>query len=157
MINTILTEIATNEKIKAHAFKCAKGSDLWQDCISDLIITLAELNKDKLIDLYNKGTIYLYCFKIIWLSFNSEKSPFYRKYIKRSLYIPMETETSFDYCETYVNERLDELEKDSIKYPTDIHLFRLYLKFGSFRKVEKETGIQAMTVCKIINKLKTKI
>jgi len=154
--NEILSELANDERLRLQAFKVCRGNDLWKDVISEMLLYLAEMPEGKLERLYGKNELMPYCFKMIWLSVNSKTSPFYKKYIKLQE-IPKEDTCDFDVTSILVNEVLDELEKDRKNYPTDINLYRLYLKFRSLRKVQEETGVPHSTIAHIVNRVTEEI
>lgn len=82
--HTILKSIISPD-LERYAFKIAKGNDLYRDCLSELILVLGEMDEGRLIELNNNKQLVPYCCKVIYLSFNSPTSPFYKKYIKPEL------------------------------------------------------------------------
>lgn len=122
-----------------------------------MTLYIAEMDEEKLLSLYKRDELNSYCFKIIWLSINSKTSPFYKKYLKKQPEIEANSDNSFDYSIVYVSDRLDELERESKKYPTAVKLFREYIKLGSYTEVAKKCDIPVKTVWNIIQGIKHKI
>lgn len=155
--NKILEEIFKNSELKSYAFKVAKGNSLYEDIISEIILYLNNLDDSKLFRLYESKEIFSYCYKIIWLSWNSTTSPFYIKYLKKNSQDFIISETKKKYCEAYLLDELNKMEKLISRFPTEIKVFEVYLKLGSLRKVSKETGIPHTTVQYLVNRVKAEL
>lgn len=153
----ILTEIFNNSQLKSYAFKVSKGNSLRDDIISEMIISLNEMNDEKLYRLYDNKELINYCYKIIWLSWNSATSPFYIKYIKENKQDFIVSETKKKYCEALIFDELKEMEIKMQRFPTEIKVFEIYLKLGSLREVAKETGIPHTTVQYLVNRVKSEL
>lgn len=80
----IINTLANNEQLKAYARKTTKGNTLWEDIISEMLLYLMELPEERFIQIYRSEGLQSYCYKIIHLSWNSENSPFYKKYKRES-------------------------------------------------------------------------
>lgn len=160
--DVIITSISKNEQLKAYARKTTQGNSLWEDIISEMIIYLYEIPKDRFDLIYRSEGLQSYCYKIIHLSWHSTNSPFYKKYRTEE---PKTDNVEFDY-----NHEIDTLyqkaliEVNNLVYdvsksglPTKAILFDSYLKHGSYRKVAKEFDIPTMTIFNIINGIKDQI
>lgn len=156
----IVSSIITSD-LERYAFKVSKGNDLWKDSISELVISLYEMDEEKLISLFNRGELAPYCYKILWFSFNSESSPFYRKYIK-----PEQTSELINYdlefeevdvevIRGFINSLEAEISKK--RFPSEVRLFELYSELGSYRAVAKKVNLPVMTCFYIIEGFKNEI
>ncbi len=157
MRDKIILDIANNQRLKDNAKAIFKHNDLWQDAFSDVIVQLYDMPEKDIIEMNDRGVLFHYCYRILWLSYNSPTSPFYKKYLKSELPYTPENTDGFRFCEAYINDRLHELEKKAKSYPVEVKLFRLYMQFKSYGKVSKETGIPAKTIYNIIKRLKEQI
>lgn len=160
--DVIITSISKNEYLKAYARKTTQGNSLWEDIISEMIISLYEIPEERFIAIYQSEGLQSYCFRIIYLSWNSPNSPFYRKYRVEEPRTDNETfeyNPEIDILYTKCKEQVDCLINDisSSGMPTKAIIFDLYLKHGSIRKVAKELKIPTMTIFNIIHGIKEKI
>mgnify|MGYP001563717554 CR=1 FL=1 len=160
--DTILTSISKNEQLKAYARKTTQGNSLWEDIISEMIIYLYEMPEERFIAIYRSEGLQSYCYKIIHLSWNSENSPFYKKYRLQEPRVDSETfeynpeiDTTYKKCKKAVDELVYDVSASGM--PTKAILFDLYLQYGSYRKVAKQLSIPTMTIFKIINNIKDEI
>ena len=81
--DSVIKSVYLNKSLTDFAKKTTKHNDLWQDVISEMIISLSDMPDAKLIELHRSEGLASYCFKIIYLSWNSPNSPFYKKYRTR--------------------------------------------------------------------------
>lgn len=159
--HTILKSIISPD-LERYAFKIAKGNDLYRDCLSELILVLGEMDEVRLIELNNNKQLVPYCCKVIYLSFNSPTSPFYKKYIKPELSDEIQ-DYSIDELGLINIEELEasivKLEEEISKkrFPSEVRLFELYKELGSYRAVAKKVNIPVMTVFYIIEGFKQEI
>ena len=152
-----MSEIANNQNLTAQAFKVARGNVLYKDVIAEMLLYLLEMDDTKLLTLWTNNELVSYCYKIIWLSYNSKTSPFYKKYLKMSEYIEVDEDNHFDISPKLIEDILNDIEREREKYPADVKIFRLYLKLGSCRKVEQEINVPHTTVNYIVNRLTKEI
>lgn len=158
----IINTLANNEQLKAYARKTTKGNTLWEDIISEMLLYLMELPEERFIQIYRSEGLQSYCYKIIHLSWNSENSPFYKKYKQLE---PKTDNVDFEYdpeiditykkCVKAVKMLKYDVSKSGM--PTKAILFDLYLQHGSYRKIAKQLNIPTMTIFKIINNIKDEI
>lgn len=157
----VITKLLTNE-LKAYAFKQSKGNDLWNDCLSEMVLCLYDMDEDRFKRLSESGEITPYCYKIIYLSFNSPTSPFYKKYIKAEQSDEFLGQELFEYDEINVDEIKGfisslEVEISKKRFPAEVRLFELYCELGSYRAVAKKVNLPVMTCFYIIEGFKTEI
>ena len=135
---------------------------LWEDIIAEMLLYLYEIPEERFIEIYRSEGLQSYCYKIIHLSWNSEYSPFYKKYLKeepRTDNVEFEYNPEIDITYKKCKKAVDDLVKDVSQsgMPTKAILFDLYLRHGSYRKVAKQLNIPTMTIFKIINNIKDEI
>lgn len=160
--DVIITSISKNEALKRYAKQTTKGDDLWKDVISEMIISLYDMPEERFIAIYQSEGLISYCYKIIHLSWNSQTSPFYRKY---RLLEPKIDNEEFEYdkeidilypkCIQAMKDLRAEVEP--FRHPTEAKIFDLYLQLGSYRKTARELRLPTMTVFNIINGFKEQI
>ena len=76
----IITSISNNDNLKAYARKLASGNDLWNDMWSELLLFLYEMPEDRFVSIYQSEGLVGYCNRVLYFSWNSTTSPFYKKY-----------------------------------------------------------------------------
>lgn len=155
--NAKISLIASDMTIYDYAYKVAKGNDLYRDIVSDILLYLYDLPSDK----FDKITdLKSYVCKMIYFSWNSSTSPFYKKYRLDNDYKLKEDATFQE------DSALKELEQIEIRiskkrYPTEVRLLEMYMELGTYEAVGKAVGATSMGVYKQIQKvlkeLKSKI
>jgi hypothetical protein len=153
----ILLDIFNNDSLKSYAYRVSNGNSLKDDLFSELILSINDMDEIKLFNLVDDKKILNYCYKIIWLSWNSTTSPFYIKYLKENKTDFIISETKKKYCEAFVFDELKKMESNLSRFPTEIKIFELYLKLKSSRKVAKETGIPRSTVQYLVSQVKKEL
>lgn len=168
-MNQILL-IAKDKSVYDYSYKIAKGNDLYKDIISEIIIHLSELEDEK----FNKiNDLKSYVCKMIYFSWNSPTSPFFRKFRNDRDFLIKDVFTYDEEIETkeeskYIDIKnfkteLGEIENriSEKRYPSEIKLFELYLELKSYRAVAKLVGIPASSVHhqvnRVIEEMKNKI
>lgn len=138
-----------------YAYKVSKGNDLYKDIVSEALIYLYDLDNEKfnLID-----DLKSYVCKMIYLSWNSPTSPFYRKF--RNDNDTNYKEVGYENTDSIL-EDLDVLEDDISKSKNrmafEVRLFKMYAEMGSYRKVAERVDIPTMTVYKLVNSVREKM
>ena len=160
MSNEIIQSIYTNQKLINYAKK--RCYSLWEDLMSEIAITLYEMDKDKLTSLHNNKELESYCCKIIYLSSTSVNSPFYIKYIKPLPYViqdKSEYDTEIDIMYNKSTGAIEWITTETEKTRPAIErkIFDLYLELGSYRKVGKEVNVPYKTIEYIVNKMRNRI
>jgi len=164
----ILKEIFSNKGIQAYAKKVCNGDDFHNDLVQELYIYLNDKDENLIVDMYNKKTIYFYIFRIMYYSWNSATSPFYKKY-KATNYNelkhfeisdnePQIESDMFDYAK-WINKIEYDIKESwyNNKVHTEGVLMLKYLELGSYREVEKEMGISYRTVQSIVQRYAKKL
>lgn len=157
--NSKLSLIFTDRNVTDYAYKVAKGNDLYKDIISEIIISLYDLPEDK----FEKITdLKSYVCKMIYFSWNSQTSPFYKKFRNDRDFVVKE-DLSFDeeieenkYIDLFEFKRkLTEIESNISKkrFPSEIKLCELYLEHKSYRAVANLLDIPVTSVHFQVNKV----
>lgn len=136
---------------------------LRDDLRGEVILILLETDEKKLRDLQDNGGLKFYTVRIILNLIQSKTSPFYKKYRQHTTdYIP---ENSIDdglngrvYKELQEEKAIAIIDK---MYWYDREIVRLYMKLGSYRAIEKDTGIPwescYSTIRKAINQIRNEL
>ena len=133
---------------------CRKiGGNLSDDLFQELMVILLEYNEQKLIDIYNKGYYKWFLVKTLTNQFNSNSSPFNKKYRPKEIdYIITDSyDHSIDIMIDKVNNKLNQL------HWYDRELFKAYIESGSYRKLSKQTDIPFNSISRTINNVKNYI
>ena len=133
---------------------CRKiGGNLSDDLFQELMVILLEYNEQKLIDIYNKGYYKWFLVKTLTNQFNSNSSPFNKKYRPKDIdYIITDSyDHSIDIMIDKVNNKLNQL------HWYDRELFKAYIESGSYRKLSKQTDIPFNSISRTINNVKNYI
>jgi DNA-directed RNA polymerase specialized sigma24 family protein len=142
--------IAKDKTIYDYSFKVAKGNDLHRDIVSEIIIYLSDLENEK----FNAiNDLKSYVCKMIYFSWNSPTSPFYRKYRGDNDYTHTEPSCTIEDSATQelflIEERISKF-----RYPTEVRLFQLYVEIGNYRDVAKLVGLPKSTVFNLIKQVR---
>ena len=133
---------------------CRKiGGNLSDDLFQELMVILLEYNQEKLIDIYNKGYYKWFLVKTLTNQFNSNSSPFNKKYRPKHVdhIISDSYDHSIDIMIDKVNNKLNQL------HWYDRELFKAYIESGSYRKLSKQTDIPFNSISRTINHVKNYI
>jgi len=157
--NASISLIASDMSIYDYSFRVAKGNDLYKDIVAEVIVYLYDMDNTKFSDIKDLKS---YVCKMIWFSWNSSTSPFYRKY--RNDLDVIQKDYGFEEIDS-VLEELNVIENDienSKNRPAyEVRIFKMYVDLGSYRAVAKKLDMSTMNVYKICNtvieKMKKKI
>ena len=157
--NASISLIASDMSIYDYSFRVAKGNDLYKDIVAEVIIYLYDMDNTKFSEIKDLKS---YVCKMIWFSWNSSTSPFYRKY--RNDLDVIQKDYGFEEIDS-VLEELNVIENDienSKNRPAyEVRIFKMYVDLGSYRAVAKKLDMSTMNVYKICNtvieKMKKKI
>lgn len=148
---------------------CVKNSHEYYttDLLHECILTLYELDEQKIIDAHNKNYLSFLFYKIVTNSYISYTSPFAKKYRHFN-----QTTDDFKKIQADIeieNDNYEELFENFIQHlETDIEtfdeyereLFKLYVQFRDFRKISNLVGIKygavRHSILQTIKKLKEK-
>ena len=147
----LINQTAKDKEIKSICRKI--GGNLADDLYQELMIIILEYNKEKLLDIYNKGYYKWFIVKTLTNQFNSNSSPFNKKYRPKELdYLPEHTyDKNIDILINKIEVELNKL------HWYDKELFKAYITSGSFRKLEKLTGIPFASINRTVNNVKNRI
>jgi hypothetical protein len=136
----IIKSIVGNGEIKTVCQNIAKGSDLADDLYNEVVLIFCEMPTEKLIKLYNSDHFRFYAVRTVLNTFNSNTSPFARKYRHNEKTYPIQGDV-------YKEENTYSHEKD-----TQIHLIERELE-----KLSAKTGIPFQSIWKTVSNVRKKI
>lgn len=147
----IITKTSQDKELRQICRKI--GGNLSDDLFQELMVILLEYNEQKLIDIYNKGYYKWFLVKTLTNQFNSNSSPFNKKYRPKDIdYIITDSyDHSIDIMIDKVNNKLNQL------HWYDRELFKAYIESGSYRKLSKQTDIPFNSISRTINNVKNYI
>jgi hypothetical protein len=133
---------------------CRKiGGNLADDLFQELMLILLEYDKEKLLSIYNKGYYKWFLVKTLTNQFNSNSSPFAKKY--RPKEIDFILTSDYDHN---IDILIDKIDKQLNKlHWYDRELFKAYVESGSYRKLSKQTDIPFNSISRTVNYVKTYI
>lgn len=167
MKDKILSELFNSNKLNTYAKNVCGGDDFHNDIIQELYLFLYEQSNEFIEDLHLRGKLYSYSIRIIYLSWNSPTSPFYRKY-KNAGFVELrgveQSDTSevdydmFDYVH-WINKIESDIKESwyNGKVHTEGVLMLKYIELGSYRDVSKEMDIPHTTVQSIVQRYAKKL
>ena len=148
-IDQICTELETHKR-----WIC-KVSKHHEDIFQDGVVALLSQDKNKIIDLHQRGKLNAYFRKII-------KNILSAEYRKKKIEVVLTNE--FDYiasCSYSLPKSESEIKEIIINsiggYWYDRIIFSLYLEKESIRRVSKKTGIPFQSIAKTIEKCKNNL
>jgi hypothetical protein len=154
--DAILKELFENKEIYRIAKKYCNYDNLHGDLISELYITLQN-KEDAFFKRLDKKQLFLYCCGILYFSWNSPTSPFYKKYRAfqyselKGVDLANAEEDKDTFCVAYW---IDKINKNSTITDNNslvkVRVFEKYLELKSYRKVGAEFNIPFKTVAYIV-------
>jgi hypothetical protein len=148
---------------------CKKISHQYytDDLLHECILTLYDLDENKILDAYNNNYLTYLFYKIVYNSYISYTSPFAKKYkhfeFNTNNFNKIKTESDFESSDfENENEKFTKDIENSIEEleEYDRELFKLYIQFGDFRKISNlvdiKYGAVRHSILQTINYLKTK-
>lgn len=149
----ILDELLKSNDIKKY---CYIGKEMQNDLFQDTWVKILEIPEAKLIDIYEKGYLLFYIYRII----TSELGLYYRKNkIKKydiSLSdINIQVQTNLDIYDSIDLKKVNDMLGKLHWY--DRKLFEIYLEEGSCRKVQAKTKINYNSVQETVRKVRIKL
>ena len=151
--NDILAELWNSKEVN-DAIKKMKPVELQEDLKSEVFLIIAELNEEKLYNLYDKGQIKYYIVKIILNLATGTDKRYYGKYRNFVEYVEKDIE------DVKHNDIIDIAVAEYNKlYWYDKEIMRLYAeKFNhNAKNLSRETGIPYMSIIRTINKIKQQL
>lgn len=146
--NKIIADLFTSKDFN-DCIKKMQPVELQDDLKAEVALILCEKSDDYIISLHNSGPMALkyYTVRIILNLIQSNTSPFYKKY-RQPLVEYAETITDKKDDDDSIEERmLSEFKEEQVLkiidglYWYDREMLRLYMKFGNYRTMMRETGI----------------
>jgi RNA polymerase sigma factor (sigma-70 family) len=146
-----IAELATDKNLKAFARKYA--GDYADDLIQDAILILLQLEKGRVEQIHEQGSLCAYAKQIIYNIRHGKGNSETVTDINHITGIGFEHLTT---DETTEDDARHELLIEGLKrlYWYERDLFTLYCQLGSARKVEEATGINYVSVSRTVKKVK---
>ena len=145
----ILDELLKSNDIKKY---CNIGKELKDDLFQDTWIKILEIPEAKLIDIYKKGYLLYYIYRII----TSELGLWYRKNnIKKYDISLIELQVQVNIFDSLDLKKVNDMLSKLHWY--DRKLFEIYLDEGSCRKVQAKTKINYNSVQETVRKVRKKL
>jgi len=153
--NASISLIASDMSIYDYAFRVAKGNDLYKDIVAEAIVYLYEMDNTKFSSITDLKS---YICKMIWLSWNSNTSPFYRKF--RVELDEIKGDVGFLEIDSVIEELNiieNDIEQSKNRPAYEVRIFKMYVESGSYRQVAKDLKMSTMNVYKICNTVREKM
>jgi hypothetical protein len=127
-----------------------RPKDLQDDLKAEVALILCEKSEDLILELHDKGGLKYYTVRIILNLIQSNTSPFYKKFRLSNVELS-------DLIEPYVLPEYDSRKDQAMEeletlYWYDREILKLYGKYGTYRKIEEETGIPFESIYKTVQK-----
>lgn len=160
--NQIIADLFKSKDFKNCILKM-KPEHLQDDLRSEVMLILCESTEEKILALHGSGGLKFYTVRIILNLIQSNTSPFYKKF--RTTHLELESrETDQEYA-GQVFSILADKEREEIEVKKDLaiseieslywydrEIVKLYVKLGTYRAVEEETGIPFESIYKTVQK-----
>lgn len=135
---------------------------LREDLKSEVALILCELDEARLLDIYKTGGLTYYAVRIILNLIQSNTSPFYKKFRQVFSQVSEATHEEDEKVNSEVKNYVsllthdedfdirlsrEQLEQTIMGYVEELYwydkeILKLYLELGSYREIEKQTGIK---------------
>lgn len=146
-----IAELATDTNLRSFARKYA--GEYADDLIQDAILILLQLEKGRVEEIHENGSLRAYAKQIIYNIRHGKGTSETITDINHMTGITLDHITCSDTTED--DPRIDLLNKGLAKlYWYERDLFILYCQLGSARKVEEATGINYISVSRTVKKVK---
>lgn len=140
--------------------KATRKTD-WEDLLHDTLQRLLSKDENELLQLLSKNELDYYLIRSMYVANNSKRSSFHIQYRRfgelRKDFIEHKHELSYE----WLGARLDNEQLDiaiSRLHWFESTIFQCYLLDGfSYRELEKETGIPAMYLYRVVEDAKRKL
>lgn len=140
--------------------ECESNND---DLKSEVILTMLELDCDKIMSMVESGTLLKYAYGMTWKMVKLERTAFFKKYRKRNDDKLIEYNRQFDGDEIpveFVQIANELLERKLTMNPNDAHesmIFKKYVELKSCKRVADFFGIPAMHVFQVVKNVRIEI
>ena len=166
--NEIIEQVSKESIYIDYCKRVCGGRDIYKDLFQFIILSLMEIEEEKLIGINERGKLKGYIVRMIYINANSKTSPFYREITGFEF---VDTEFNYDVSYTESDEETEialnnfdeELKKECNKceqrgvYPSAIKIYELYEQKGSYTEVSKCTQIPYKTILRYVHKTREKI
>ena len=128
--------------------------ELQEDLKSELFLIIAELDENKLIDLYKKNQLKFYVVRVMLNMVRSSKSKFYKLYRNFDEYLPIDKPEN--YQEDVTDRVTDNIEK---LYWYNKKIFELYaFEFNkNAKELSRKTNIPYQSIIRTLNETKKEL
>lgn len=177
----ILESIATDKKYIAYCKKVAGNGEMYQDLYQHAFEEIASKEEAVLVDIATRDFGKYYA-GMVYKLYNNYNSSFFRMYKKNkticfnesfvnddgfnpskedmeNVLKSYESEIDFNSDKLYYCI-IDEIKKLASEHQDNYYIAKLFLKYiklGSYRKLEQETGVQFTSIYLMLNKFKEEI
>lgn len=159
MTKTEIIEQLYNTKEFNECINKMHPAELRQDLKAEVILVMCELDENKVIEMHQKKQLTFYAARVILNMAMSNTSQFYKTYRNANILEYKENEKQSiteigEIREREVIELAQDLKKDNYKKAREglswyhNQLIDLYIEHGSYRLIEKETGIPFESIYK---------
>jgi DNA-directed RNA polymerase specialized sigma24 family protein len=142
----------SDKVIKQLSHKITEDYNDSYDIIQDAMLTVLNKPKELLRDLYERDKLKTFILSTIYMTSKPAYSKFqYNRIKERKIFVSIEDENSRVVLKAQEPEQQDPTEKEVIEAAKqlseyDLSVLELYATLGTFRAVEKQTGISYINV-----------
>ena len=147
----ILTELWHSQDLN-EVLKRMKPVEMQDDLRSELFLIIAEIEDQKLIELYNKKQLKFYIVRIMLNLVQSTKNKFYKNYRNFEELTPVEKADE-------IHEQIEVIDHLENLYWYQKEIFKLYtFDFNkNARELSRQTGIPYMSIIRTLNQTKKEL
>lgn len=164
----MINEIIADDSYKKFCYYISKGNDIHNDLYQHFIEIILTMDKEKLQDLKKRNKIRQYCLAIIYKTYNSNTSVFYKHHRTFNHNNNNEFLASTAHIEKYdhsIDLKFNQIKKQfkaaKRKEGSEewylTNLFEMYQELGTYDAVSKATGINLKSIAASILKFRKQI
>jgi hypothetical protein len=151
--NLIIQELWQSKDVD-DAIKKMHPVEMQEDLKSELFLVVAELDENKLIELYKKNQLKFYMVRVMINMVRSSKSKFYKNYRNYQEYIPIEIQENEQVDVT--NIMLEHIEGLYWYNKTILHLYTFEFNKNA-KELSRQTGIPYQSIIRSLNDTKREL
>lgn len=151
--NLIIQELWQSKDVD-DAIKKMHPIEMQEDLKSELFLVVAELDENKLIELYKKNQLKFYMVRVMINMVRSSKSKFYKNYRNYQEYIPIEIQENEQVDVT--NIMLEHIEGLYWYNKTILHLYTFEFNKNA-KELSRQTGIPYQSIIRSLNDTKREL
>jgi hypothetical protein len=151
--NQIIAELFTSKDFNA-CIKKMKPESLQDELKAEVALILCEKPDGVIIELWELGKLRFYTVRIILNLIQSSSSPFYKKFRTSTVELSEIAEPMIIEYDGRKDHAINEIEN---LYWYDKEILKLYIQYGTYRKVEEITGIPFESIYKTVQKASLQI